>query len=206
MPSFATLDDRRGGKRLLRVLALLLALAVSTPLLLAQEWDRDHLNGPHKVHDPTGAWIATVADQFFLLLTFEKGGTVHQDFQGESAFDPAAVNPPKTPFNVVTTPQHGVWQKIGWKAFAATLVAIEAGNDTSLSPPAATFFRFDKYQYTGTLSESGDQMDLTLVVSIYNDHGQQTGKQDEIKFKAARVPLEILPNTAITLPVPEPPQ
>jgi hypothetical protein len=78
--------------------------------------------------------------------------------------------------------------------------------DTSLSPPAATFFQFDKYQYTGTLSESGDQMDLTLVVSIYNDHGQQTGKQDEIKFKAARVPLEILPNTAITLPVPEPPQ
>jgi hypothetical protein len=74
-------------------------------------------------------------NQFFLLLTFEKGGTVHQDFQGESAFDPAAVNPPKTPFNVVTTPQHGVWQKIGWKAFAATLVAIEAGNDTSLSPP-----------------------------------------------------------------------
>ena len=49
-------------------------------------------------------------------------------------------------------------------------------------------------------------MDLTLVVSFYNDHGQQTGKQDEIKFKAARVPLEILPNTAITLPVPKPPQ
>jgi hypothetical protein len=65
MPSFATLDDRRGGKRLLRLLALLLALAVSTPVLLAQEWDQDHLNGPHKVHDPTGAWIATVAESIF---------------------------------------------------------------------------------------------------------------------------------------------
>ena len=45
MPSFATLADRCGGKTLIRLLALLLALAVSTPVLLAQEWDHgDHLN------------------------------------------------------------------------------------------------------------------------------------------------------------------
>jgi hypothetical protein len=55
MPSFTafpTLADRCGGKTLIRLLALLLALAVSTPVLLAQEWD--HLNGRDKVHDPTG--------------------------------------------------------------------------------------------------------------------------------------------------------
>jgi hypothetical protein len=51
MPSFSTLDDRRGGKGLLRLLALLLALAVSAPVLRAQEWD--HLNGRYPSEQPT---------------------------------------------------------------------------------------------------------------------------------------------------------
>jgi hypothetical protein len=57
------------------------------------------------------------------------GGTVTEDFQGESAFDPASVNPPTPPGDIQTSPQHGVWQKTDWKTFAATLVAIQAEND-----------------------------------------------------------------------------
>jgi hypothetical protein len=199
MPSASNLFDRWDGKRLSKLLALFVAIALTPSMLLAQEWD--HLNGRDKVHDPTGAWIATVGNESFLLITFEKGGTVLQDFQGESAFDPAAVNPPITPRNVQTSPQHGVWQKTSWKTFAATLVAIEAGNDTSIL--AATFFRFDKFQYTGTLNESGDQMDLTLVASFFDADGKRIGQQDPIKLKAARVQLEILPNSADRLPVPK---
>ena len=37
-----------------RPLALFLALAVAAPTLFAQE--SDHINGPDKNHDPTGAW------------------------------------------------------------------------------------------------------------------------------------------------------
>jgi hypothetical protein len=55
MPSFATLHGSRGCKRLFRLLALLLALAVSTPVLFAEEWD--HINGRDKANDPTGAWL-----------------------------------------------------------------------------------------------------------------------------------------------------
>jgi hypothetical protein len=36
MPSLATLDSRRSGKRLIRLLALLLALAISTGVVNAQ--------------------------------------------------------------------------------------------------------------------------------------------------------------------------
>ena len=102
MPSFATLHDRGGGKRLLRLLALLVALAVSTPLLLAQEWDHDHLNGRDKVHDPTGAWLITAGNEQFSLITFHSGGTVTEDIQGESGFDPASVNPPTPPGDIQT--------------------------------------------------------------------------------------------------------
>jgi hypothetical protein len=126
---------------------------------------------------------------------------VTEDIQGESAFDPAAVNPPQSPNNVQTSPQHGVWQKTGWKTFVATLVAIEAGVDASKG--LSELFRFDKVQYTGKLSESGDQIDLTLVFSAYDINGNQiVGPAPPLNFKGVRVPLEILPHTGTTLPVP----
>jgi hypothetical protein len=199
MPFFATIIDRGGGKALIRLLALVLALAVSTPMLFAQDWD--HLNGRDKVHDPTGAWLITAGGDQFTLITFHSGGTVTEDIQGESAFDPASANPPKSPGNVQTSPQHGVWQKTGWKTFAATLVAIQAGVDAEhfISP----FFRLDKVQCTGKLSESGDQADLTFVFSGYDQNGNQTiAPSPPTNFKGVRVPLEILPHTGATLPVP----
>jgi hypothetical protein len=50
-----SLLDGRGGKCLLGLLALLLALVIPAPTLLSQE--SDHINGPDKAHDPTGAWL-----------------------------------------------------------------------------------------------------------------------------------------------------
>jgi hypothetical protein len=203
MPSISTLDSGSRCKRLLRSVALLFALAVSTPALLAQEWD--HLNGRDKVHDPTGTWIVTGGNEQFILITFDKGGTMTQDIQGESAFDPASVNPPKLFGDVITSPQHGVWQKTGWNTFAVTLVAVEGENDAQQQ--IVKFFRFDKVQYTGKLSESGDQMDLTLVFSAYDAKGNQiiapnTPTNPPQSLKGARLPLEILPHTGTILPVP----
>jgi hypothetical protein len=198
MPSFSTLDDRSGGKRLLWLLAFLLALAVAAPVLLAQDWDQ--IYGRDKVHDPTGAWLITAGNQQFSLITFQRGGTVVEDFQGESAFDPASVNPPTRPGDLQTSPQHGVWQKTGWKTFAATLVAIQAENDAKNF--ISKFFRFDKLQLTGRLSESGDQMDVTFFVTFFDAAGNKIGDGGSVNFKGVRVPLDILPHSADTLPVP----
>jgi hypothetical protein len=175
---------------------LLLALASVTSVLQAQDWDQ--INGRDKVHDPTGAWLMTPGDQFFVLITFQRGGTALLDFQGEGAFDPAAVNPPMPRRNVQTLPEHGVWQKTGWKSFVGTFLALEAGNDTRIL--ASTFFRFDKLQFTGRLSESGDQMDLTIVFTFFNADGKPNGEPSEtVQFKGVRVPLE---SSANMLPVP----
>jgi hypothetical protein len=96
-------DNRNLGKRLTVTSVLLLALASAAPLLKAQDWDQ--INGRDKVHDPTGAWLLTAGGDQFTLITFHRGGTVTQDVQGESAFDPASVNPPTPPGNIQTSPK-----------------------------------------------------------------------------------------------------
>jgi hypothetical protein len=153
MLRFLEFDNHNRGKRLTVTSVLLLALASAAPLLKAQDWDQ--INGRDKVHDPTGAWLITAGNEQFSLITFHRGGTVTEDFQGESAFDPASVNPPTPPGDVQTSPQHGVWQKTGWKTFAATLVAIQAENDAQHF--ISTFFRFDKLQYTGKRVRRSDR-------------------------------------------------
>ena len=122
--------DHWGCNRLIRLLALILALAVATPVLLAQK--SDSLTGRDK-HDPTGAWLLRTPftdparNPQFALAVFNRGGTFTQNIQGETAFDPAATTDPdpKNLFNIITSPQSGVWQKTGQNTFAATLLAME---------------------------------------------------------------------------------
>ncbi|MGA8657142.1 MAG: hypothetical protein WB586_13435 [Chthoniobacterales bacterium] len=132
MLSVCNLYDRWCGKRPFRLLVLFLALAVAPPVLLAQ------------VPDPTGAWLIRTDIQVvntpgvFLLTVFHQGGTLTEDIQGESAFDPHATIKPKEPFNIITSPQSGVWQKTGWNTFAATSLAIEY--EVQTKPPASPVF------------------------------------------------------------------
>jgi hypothetical protein len=59
----SNLYDRRGGQRLSRLLALLLALAVAVPLLLAEDSNGDHDNprvgmlGEFKKKSLVGSWV-----------------------------------------------------------------------------------------------------------------------------------------------------
>jgi hypothetical protein len=213
MTSFSTLDDRSGGKRLLWLLALLLAISVAAPALRAQDWD--HINGRDKVHDPTGAWLVRTTlltgpqgkPGAFFLIGFHKGGTLTQDIQGESAFDPSAVTDPTSLLNIITSPQHGVWQKTGWNTFAATWLAMQYHVRTN--PPDAPLFRFDKVQYSGRLSETGDQMEISAFLTFFDVDGNQlnpdgTPGTDGIPFKAnaTRIPLEVSPNSVHSLPIP----
>jgi hypothetical protein len=215
MPCFTTLDNRLGGKRLCRLLALLLALAVAAPMLLAQE--SDHPNGPHKANDPTGAWLVRfhnpddpILNREFLLIVFHKGGTLTQNTQGESGFDPSAVPlPPDDPNysnNVISTPLSGVWQKTGWNTFAGTLLTIEyhnAFNPALNLPPDVSLFQFTKEQITGRLTESGDQMVISEIrLTHFDSDGQRINGIQSFPANGVRIPLEILPNSAQTLPIP----
>jgi hypothetical protein len=202
----SNLDKRFRDKSLTWLLALLLALAVTAPMLTAQEWDHwDHFNGRDKVHDPTGAWLINSSAGGFFLMVFHKGGTLTGDRQGESAFDPSAVNPPKPNLNVIATPLSGVWQKTGWNIFAATLLAIEYEVQAN---GAAPLFRFDKAQMVGRLTESGDGMTFTGLITLFDEKGNQLEPKEGIPFpgNGVRIPVEILPHTANTLPIPPIPQ
>jgi hypothetical protein len=212
MPSFSTLHDRRFSKRLFRLLALMLALALSTPVVLAQDWVHDHLNGPNKFHDPTGAWFIRTTQRFplptspaaFVLLVFHQGGTLTQDTQGEAAFDPSAVSvPPSDPNygnNVITSPQSGVWQKTGWNTFAATLMNIQYHVSTNPEPGSPVFV-FATVQYVGRLTGSGDTLEYSALETHFDVNGNRI---DSGSFNAngVRIPLLVLPNTPSHLTIP----
>jgi hypothetical protein len=185
---------------LCRLFALLLALAVAPAVLRAQDWDQ--INGRDKVHDPTGAWLITHDSEGspFILTVFHEGGTLTGDVQGESAF--LAGSPP--PLNVINSPESGVWRKTGAKTFAVTFLTIEY----QVTPPTAPVYQFDKVQFTGFLNESGDRVEITeAVITNFNAKGELIGEPIKIPSKAhgVRIPLEVLPFTALSLPIPTAP-
>jgi hypothetical protein len=184
---------------LCRLLALVLALAVAPTIVLAQEWDheRDRDHQRDKANDPTGAWLIRNSEGQFILTVFHKGGTLTGDVQGESAFIPGS--PP--PLNIIVTPESGVWQKTGWNTFAATFLTIEYQANPAAAPNT-TLFQFDKVQFTGVLKDSGDEIELTALVTIFNPDGSQKGDSFSDTANGIRIPLEVLPSTAHSLPIP----
>jgi hypothetical protein len=211
----SNLYDYWGGKRISQLLALFVALALTPSMLLGE--DEDHLNGRDKVHDPTGVWFLRLPidplKREFILIVFHRGGTLTGDFQGESAFDPSSVplplTDPRSENTVITTPESGVWQKTGWNTFAAMALVMEYYN--SFNPavdsfPNVSVFVFAKIQFTGRLSQSGDAMTFNGVVTHYDPQGKKKGDPEPWSGTGTRIPLEILPNTSDTLPLPPPPQ
>jgi len=194
--------------RLLLALALLLAIAIAPSVTLAQD------NGSHKLNDPTGAWLVRfhipgdpIQHREFLLIVFHKGGTLTQNIQGESGFDPSAVPLPSTDpnygNNVISSPLSGVWQKTGWNTFAGTLLDIEYHNSViPPNPPDVALFQFTKQQIIGRLTEFGDQMVLQVQLTHFNSNGQQIDDTQSFPANGVRVPLEILPQSENTLPIP----
>jgi hypothetical protein len=140
----------------------------------------------------------------FFLMVFHQGGTLTGNRQGESAFDPGAVNPPMPPDNVITSPLSGVWQKTGWNTFAATLLAMQY----EVRPKGeAPLFRFDKAQIVGRLTESGDGMTFSGLITLFDEQGNQKDPKEGFPFpgNGVRVPLAALPQTLDHLPIPESP-
>jgi hypothetical protein len=198
--------DHWRGKRLIRLLTLMSTLAVAAPTLFAQ-------GAGHDKHDPTGAWLLQTdlpgagGILFHFLTVFHEGGTLTGNIQGESAIDPQAVTDPTSDLNILISPHSGVWQKTGRNTFAATWVLMEY-RDLTNPEPSSPLFRFDKVQYTGELDKSGATMQISALLTFYNEQGNQidppgpTPKEVPFRANGVRIPLEVLPNTGGTLPVP----
>jgi hypothetical protein len=92
MPSLSKLDNRRSGRSGSRLLALLLTLAISAPLLLAGDDDHDRNNDREhgRFVDPiVGSWTVEVSPNpvgsgsFTNLGTFtEDGADINSDGNG----------------------------------------------------------------------------------------------------------------------------
>lgn len=107
MPYLCNLYNRWSNKRLIRLLAVLLALAVQAPVLLGG--DDDHDRNTDREHgrfvDPiVGSWIVEVAPNppgplpfKNLVTTTEDGGNINSD---------------------PTFGGHGLWKKVGPKTYA----------------------------------------------------------------------------------------
>jgi hypothetical protein len=140
MRSSAILDGRRGGKHLFQLSALILALAASTPVLLADDPEHE----PGNVHDLQGVWLQKPDLGHLALLTFNFGGTASFDIQGDVLFTP------------VQTPEHGLWKRTGARTFIATFLDIEYNRDAEQS-----LYGTVKVEFGITLYPSGDQYDAT---------------------------------------------
>jgi hypothetical protein len=147
-----------------RLLFLSLSLAVAPIVTFAGEpvHDQGHVN------DPTGTWLIRDGDGLYIIMIFHAGGTLTGDFHGEAGFIQGA----QPPFDIIVTPQSGVWQKTGAKTFAVTFISLEYQGNPQL-PPNASIYQIDKSQLTGVLNESGGQMQLTALTTIFNPDGTQ---------------------------------
>ncbi len=111
---------------------------------------------------------------------------------------------------MLNIPESGVWQKTGWKTFAATFLTIKyeapLNEKDAESGEGVKLHQFDKVQFAGVLKESGDRMDLTALVTVFDSDGNQLPPKEGIPDTAngVRIPLEVLPNIAYSLPTPGP--
>jgi hypothetical protein len=151
MAYFCSLYGRCGGKTLIRLLALLLALAVTAPVLLAEDGNqgRDMDHGFGKPDDLTGVWTQTfVGDDHRWLVTFHQDGTALVDQQGDVLFTP------------VQSTQQGLWKKIGARTFISSCLQLEYNRDETQSLYGTVIV-----QGLYTLDPSGDQFRCRIVAT-----------------------------------------
>jgi hypothetical protein len=151
--------DPRGGKRLIHLLALLLALAVPAPVLLAEDSNHDQafsrvgMLGEFKRKSLVGSWLETVIflDGFMKgrvlksLVIFHDDGTVMSSDQGSVQTDP----PPAT----VTSDGIGAWTQLDWHRFAYTELSLFSdlsGNLTNFLKVSGTYTLVSENEYIGT--------------------------------------------------------
>jgi hypothetical protein len=149
MPSFSTLLDRCGGKRLLRLLALCAAVAVSTPVLLAQDGDhgQDHRDHGRFVDPIVGSWIVHVT---LTAYTPTLPVSLPLKFDNLTAFFPNGISTGSDPSEGAA---YGVWKEVGGKYYTKSITIVPPD---FMGIPAGSI---DTVLGDGlTLTPSGDQL------------------------------------------------
>ena len=116
--------DRRAGQPLLRLLALLLALAVSTPVLLADDRDHDHDQRDHgRSVDPiVGSWIVHVT-----LDTLDPNPDhVPLPFKAVDNVANLGADGNTADFSPPSTTLYGPWVKVGDRIYRQKIVTVNA--------------------------------------------------------------------------------
>jgi hypothetical protein len=165
MSRLSNIYDRWGGKYLTRLLALLLALAVPAPVLLAGDSNHDQtfprvgMLWEFKKKSLVGSWLETVnfldgvmkGRVLTSLVSFHDDGTVVSSDQGSVTTDP----PPAT----VTSDGIGAWRQLDWHRFAYTELSLFSDFSGNLT-------NFLKVRGTYTLSDSGDKYSGTSYYEV----------------------------------------
>jgi hypothetical protein len=129
MPSASNLFDDWGGKRLSQLFALLLALLVTAPVLLAEDGDHDQalprvgMLGEFKKKSLVGSWVETFT---FVggprvgtgLVNYNSDGTLIGPQGGPITFDP---DPAKAS---IISEGAGSWTQTEWNTFVYTSYAL----------------------------------------------------------------------------------
>jgi hypothetical protein len=142
-------------KNTVRVFLMSGVIAVFTTALPApQAVEQEGLRASHQEPSIVGAWMGTVDNGERILMSFTSDGIVLGSIQGE-----AKLTLP------VLTPSHGAWAHLGGRRFAFTskgiLYDIQTGEDRG----------FGKIRAALTLDRDGDQMSVTVEVSVFAPDG-----------------------------------
>ena len=117
MPSYARLDNCRSGKNVGRLLALLLALTLPAPLLLAGDDGRNNDRG--RLADPiVGSWIIHIH-----VTAITPSSPLPPDFENITAFWEDGITTSSDP-NPNQTTAYGVWRKLGPMTYATKIVQV----------------------------------------------------------------------------------
>jgi hypothetical protein len=164
MPSFATLNDRRGGQRLLRLLAPLLALAVSTPVLLADDGDHDQDHRDHgQFVDPiVGSWIVHVTIDTIEIANppLNPPPVLPFKFDNVAALTADGIT---ADFSPPSSTLYGPWEKVAPRTYRQKIVTVNegGGNATAFTGPLV-------------LNPQGDQISGPMRTIITDKNGQVT--------------------------------
>jgi hypothetical protein len=117
MTYFCKLDDGWSNKRLIRPLALLLALLIAAPVLVRGDDDRGRDHG--RFIDPiVGSWIIHIH-----VATITPSGPLPPDFDNITAFWEDGNTTSSDPIQGTA---YGVWKKVGPRTYVTKIVQVNA--------------------------------------------------------------------------------
>jgi hypothetical protein len=177
MPYLCNLYNRWSNKRLIRLLALLLALAVPAPVLLGGDDDQDRNNG--REH---GRFVDPIVGSWIIHVTVENPPPSFK-FDNMAAFSEDGITTSSGPTSPGANPTestaYGVWKKMGPRTYFTKIV--EVNSDGTLGT------------VMGTSELNGDVMTGTFQGMVTDSTGTTVLAQFSGEVKDNRITFDSTP-------------